>query len=91
VEILNMIYWKTKNRTYTKFMIDSIYNEDSLLQINKNTNNNYISGFDMYLYQAIMQLSNWFDIPVDTLKELKENFSIPTNINSGFRVSNLLQ
>lgn len=69
-----------------------IYNEDSLLQINKNTNNNYISGVDMYLYQAIMQLSNWFDIPLDTLKELKENFSIPpTNINSGFRVSNLLQ
>jgi 3-dehydroquinate dehydratase/shikimate dehydrogenase len=49
-----------------------IYNRNYLLD--KNSNNNYSFGFHMYLYQAIIQLSNWFSIPINSLKSLKPRF-----------------
>ena len=47
-----------------------IGDETSFLQIAKARGSNCISGYNMYLYQAMMQLSNWFNIPLDVLKHL---------------------
>jgi 3-dehydroquinate dehydratase/shikimate dehydrogenase len=49
--------------------------ETLFIQKAKNCGCNYITGFDVYFYQAVMQLSHWFKIDVDDLKNILTDFN----------------